>query len=133
MRVYKYMTVEIIFFISLIGIIVMIVLKSVELRSGKKSLFSRMGKPTDHVVNAAHGKVRFAVSHINKHNAVNFLQWIAYHILSVVHRLFVWVREKAHRHPHSKKVIDMVKGKVEINQNGGSSFFLKKIAEETKE
>jgi len=127
------MIVEIIFFISLLGIITMIVLKSIELRSGKKSLFFRMGAGTDHLVYGAYQKIRFVFSHINKHNAVNFLQWIAYHVLSVFHKLFMWVRDKAHRHPHSKKVIDMVKGKIEINQNGGASFFLKKIAEETKE
>jgi len=127
------MIVEIIFFISLLGIIAMIVLKSIELRSGTKSLFSRMGAGTDHIVYGAYQKIRYSFSHINKHNAVNFLQWIAYHVLSVFHKLFIWIRDKAHRHPHSKKVIDMVKGKIEVNQNGGSSFFLKKIAEETKE
>jgi queuine/archaeosine tRNA-ribosyltransferase len=127
------MIVEIIFFISLVAIIGMIFLKSAEMKSGKKSLLSRAGGTTDHFFHAAYAKVRFTLSHLNKNNGVNFLQWIAYHILSVFHKLFVYIREKAHRHPHSKKVIDMVTGKGEVNQHGGSSFYLKKIAEETKE
>jgi hypothetical protein len=127
------MIVEIIFFIALLGIILMIILKSVELRSGKKSLFSRMGASSDHFVHATYDKVRFGLSQINKNNAVKFLQWIAFHVLSFGHRIYVYLHDKAHRHPHSKKVIDMVKGKIEISQHGGSSFYLKKIAEETKE
>jgi hypothetical protein len=127
------MTSEIIFFIALIGIVGMIFLKSLEMKSGKKSLLSRMGGTTDHFVYAAYEKTRFLLSQINRSNGVKFLQWVAYHVLSVGHRIFVAVREKAHHHPHSKKVIDMVTGKVEVTRNGGSSFFLKKIAEETKE
>ena len=127
------MTAEIIFFIALLGIVIMFILKSRELKSGTKSIVSRAGSFTDHFVHAAFDKVRGALSQINKNNAIKLVQWVAYHVLSVAHRAFVYIRDKAHRHPHSKKVIDMIQGKVEVNQNGGSSFFLKEIAEETKE
>jgi hypothetical protein len=126
------MIVEIIFFISLLGIIGMIVLKSGELKGGKKSIISRMGSGVDHIVQGTYNKIRFVISQINANNVVHFIQWIAYHVLSVLHKVYMYIHDKAHRHPHSKKVIDMVKGKVEVKNNGGSSFFLKKIAEETK-
>lgn len=127
------MIVEIIFFISLLGMTFMVILKSAELRSGKKSLFSRAGSSTDHLVYAAYGKTRSGLLKINKKNIINFVQLIAYHVLSVAHKAYMYVHDKAHSHPHSKKVIDMVKGKIEVGQHGGSSFYLKQIAEETKE
>ena len=117
---------------SLIAIIFMIVAKHIEIKSGKKSILSRLGMGTDHIVQNAYNKVTFVFSHVNKNTSVHILQWIAFHTLSVLRNVYIDLREKAHRHPHSKKVIDMVTGKGEVKHTGGASFFLKKIAEETK-
>jgi hypothetical protein len=110
----------------------MIVSKRVEIKSGKKSLISRLGAGSDHVVQRTYGKVSYVFSHLNKDTSVKFLQWIAFHALSFVRNIYIKIKDKAHRHPHSKKVIDMVTGKGEVINASGASFFLKKIAEETK-
>jgi hypothetical protein len=120
------------FSIALLGIIAMIVSKHFEIKGGKKYFLSRLADTTDHVFQTAYTKTRFIISHINKRNAIAYLQWIAFHILSFFRTLYIHIREAAHRHPHSKKVIDMVTGKIDVNQNGGASFYLKQIAEEAK-
>jgi hypothetical protein len=120
------------FSIALLGIIVMIVSKHFEIKGGKKYVLSRLADRTDHVFQTAYTRTRFVISHINKGNAIASIQWLAFHILSFFRTLYLHIREAAHRHPHSKKVIDMVTGKIDVNQNGGASFYLKQIAEETK-
>lgn len=123
----------IVFLVALLGIIIMIVLKAFELRSGKKSLLSRIGEGTDHIVHAVYDNVKFCVNHINVHNLIVLMQWIAVHVLSSLRSMYIWLYHLAHRHPHSKKVIDMVRGKGEVDSNGGSSFYLKQISRETEE
>jgi hypothetical protein len=120
------------FSIALLGIIAMIVSKHFEMKGGKKYFLSRMADNTDYVFQTTYAKVRFVLSHINKRNAITLTQWIAFHVLSFFRTIYLRIREAAHRHPHSKKVIDMVTGKIDINQNGGASFYLKQIAEEAK-
>ena len=122
----------IIFSIAFVAIIVMIVSKHFEMKAGRKYFLSRMADNTDYVFQTTYTRVRFVISHINKRNAIAFVQWIAFHILSFFRSLYLHIREAAHRHPHSKKVIDMVTGKIDVNQNGGASFYLKQIAEEAK-
>jgi len=121
----------IIFSIALLGIIAMIVSKHFEIKGGKKYFLLRLADTTDYIFQTTYTKARFVISHINKRNAIAFVQWIAFHILSFFRTLYIHIREAAHRHPHSK-VIDMVTGKIDVNQNGGASFYLKQIAEEAK-
>jgi hypothetical protein len=117
------------FYISLVGILGMIGLRSFEIRSGKRPWLSRLADNTDHLVHDFFGKVTRGISYINKKSAVALIQWIAYHILSWARKVYIWAHRKAHAHPPSKKVIDMVRGKGEVKKNGGASVYLKRISE----
>lgn len=124
------MTSTISFFSSLVIIIGMIGLKSIEMRRGHKFFSTRIAEKSDHIFQAIYNGVRNAIAYINKHNAIALIQVIAYHILSWARSVYLRIQAKAHAHPHSKKVIDMVKGKGEVDKNGGASFYLKKISED---
>lgn len=117
------------FFVSLAFIITMVVIKSMEIQKGKKYFFSRLAEKTDHLFQKVYTAIKDAISYVNKHNLIALLQIIAYHILSWIRKGYLKVHAKAHAHPHSKKVIDMVKGKGEVHK-GGASFYLKRISEE---
>ncbi|MEY2664474.1 MAG: hypothetical protein RIT04_282 [Candidatus Parcubacteria bacterium] len=117
-----------VFFITLLAIVGMFVLKAIEIRTGKQSVLSKLGKSTDQHVHSAYDSVRYVLSHMNRNTAVAATQWVAVHVLSWLRAVYIKAYHIAHRHPHSKKVIDMVRGKGEVNLNGGSSFFLKQIA-----
>jgi len=116
------------FYISFVGILGMFGFKVIEIKSGKKTWISKIGEKTDHIFRNSYFFVKKCIHQINKKNAIALIQWIAYHILSWTRELYIWVRRKAHAHPPSKMVIDMVRGKGEVKKNGGVSFFLKSIS-----
>ncbi len=117
------------FYASLIGMLGMISIKAMELRSGRKSLVSRLADKTNHIVHDYYFRVKKFFSYFNRRSAVALVQWIAYHILSWGRAIYIWIYNKAHSHAPSKKVIDMVRGKGDVNRNGGSSVYLKKISD----
>jgi hypothetical protein len=121
------------FYIAMITIIGMISFKSAELKSGKKSWVSRLSDKTNHRVYYYYGSIKLFISYINRKSALALVQWIAYHILTWARNAYIWAYHKAHAHAPSKKVIDMVRGKVEVNRNGGSSFYLKSISKDNVE
>ena len=104
-----------------------------EIRSGRKSWISRIADRTNHRVHDVFDWIKKSISYINRKSAIVLIEWIAYHILSGVRKVYIWAYNKVHAHPPSKRVIDMVRGKGEVNRNGGSSIFLKKISEDDKE
>jgi hypothetical protein len=118
------------FYLSFVGILGMLGFKALELRSGKKSWISRLADLTNHIVHDYFDRIKTFISYFNRKSALALVQWIAYHILSWARSLYIWAYKKAHAHGPSKKVIDMVRGKGEVNTNGGASFYLKKISEE---
>ncbi len=115
------------FYISFIGIIGMISFKARELKTGKKSFISRLSGYTNHIIHDYYARLVGVLKYINRRSALAFVQWIAYHVLTWARNLYIWAYKKAHAHAPSKKVIDMVRGKGEINRNAGSSFYLKSI------
>lgn len=116
------------FYISFIGIIGMIGIKSRELKSGRKSFISRLSDHTNHIVHDYYARIVVFIKYINRRSALALIQWIAYHVLTWARNLYIWAYRKAHAHAPSKKVIDMVRGKGEIKRNTGSSFYLKSIS-----
>ena len=121
------MTTSIIFYLALFGLVGMIWMKYIETKRSKKYVLSRLADKTDHIVYRTYNGIRYVLSHINKHNAIALAQWGAFHVLSFVRRVYLYIHEMAHRHPHTKKVIDMVQGKGGAKPNGGTSFYLKRI------
>lgn len=117
------------FYLSLLGILGMIGFKVLEIRSGKKSWISKLADKTNHIVHRYFAHFKRLTSYINRKAALALIQWIAYHVLTWARNIYIWIYKKAHAHPPSKKVIDMVRGKGEVNRNGGSSFYLKSISE----
>lgn len=120
-------TIITIFYISIVGIIVMILLKRREVLSGRRSFISKLGEGSDHIFSALFGSVRKFISYINKHTFIALAQWIAFHILVHIRKVYVEIKHLWIKNTHTKKVLDMVRGKGEVNNNG-ASFYLRRIA-----
>ncbi len=116
------------FYISFLGIVGMIAFKVSEIKTGKRSFISKIADKNNHKVREYHSTLKRYISYINRRSALALIQWIAYHILTWARNAYIWAYKKAHAHAPSKKVIDMVRGRGEINRNGGSSFYLKSIS-----
>lgn len=108
----------------------MISLKSFEIKSGKKYLIFKIAEKADDFVKGIYSNVIKLISYINKKSAIALIQWIAYYILSWARSIYIWAHKKAHAHPPSRRVIDMVRGRGEINKNGNTSFYLRRIAQD---
>src|ERR1035437_2131326 len=120
-----------IFYLSFVVMIFMLSMKRLELVSGKKYFLTNLADKNDHIFEKLHNDIRIVVSYFNKHTFIAFLQWIAAGILSWLRNLYIKLFHIARKYPHSKKVIDMVQGKGKVNANGGASFFLKKISDDS--
>ena len=118
------------FYVSFAAIVGMISAKFFQLESGKENLLNKLSNKTDTTFRTANRKVRAFLSYFNRKSALALVQYIAYHILSVVRKSYHWIYNKAHAHPPSKKVIDMVRRKGEVEVRGGASFYLKQISED---
>jgi len=121
----------VIFYLALVCMIAMLFIKRAELATGKRYFISNLANKNDHVFEKIHNDIRTAISYFNKHTFIAFLQWVAAGFLLWLRNLYIKLFHIARKYPHSKKVIDMVQGRGEANGNGGASFFLKKISDDS--
>lgn len=132
------LTVTTIFYLSLIAMAFMLALKSKEIKTGNQSFLSRLCTKADRFFDIAYAKYKFAASHVNRHTLIGVVQLGAFHILSMGRSAYLFLYRLAHRNPHAKMVIDMVRGRGTMfieNEYGemrsnAASFFLKRISED---
>lgn len=116
------------FYVSLIGVILMLLLKRHELKSGKATVVSRFGRGTDKIFGAVFSKIKLFHSYFNRKNLVAMAQWLAFHVLLRVRKVYVEIKHRFISNPHGKKLIDAVRGRGEVH-NHGASFYLRRISE----
>ena len=109
----------------------MLLLKRRELATGHQGLISRFGRGTDHFFSAFFGAIRNGASYINRHTFIALAQWLAFHVLVHIRRVYVEIKHRALMNIHSKKVVDMVRGKGELKRHG-ASFYLKRLSDDKK-
>jgi hypothetical protein len=119
-------TAIIIFYISLLGIVALLLLKKREFTTGHASFVSKLGFGIDHIIVAVYHKFRQGISYLNKHTFIALAQWVAFHILRHIRKVYVELKHIALQNIHTRKVIYMLRGKTDINK-GGASFYLRRI------
>ena len=109
----------------------MILLKRREVLTGHESIVSRLGEGSDHIFAAFFGGIRRGISYINKHTFIALAQWVAFHVLVHVRKVYVEIKHLWLKNTHTRKVLDMVRGKGEVKKHG-ASFYLRRISGEEK-
>lgn len=112
----------VIFYISLIAIALMIYMKHVEISAGKQSLIAKIGSDIDHIFEKFEYIIRDLKKKINRRSMIVILQWIGFYLLYPLRKIYVEMKHRALNNPHSKKVIDAVRGKGEIRKVGVSAY-----------
>lgn len=120
-------TLVILFYVAFIGIVIMVLLKRREVKTGLPSIVSRLGKGSDQFFHTTWNVARKGVSYFNRHTFIMIAQWLAYHVLLRTRNVYVEVKHRALSNPHGKKVIDAVRGKGEVKDHG-ASFYLRRIS-----
>ncbi len=117
------------FYGSFLFIIFMLLLKRHELKTGRPTIVSRLGRGSDHIFHAIFNAVGGAFSYINKHTFIAVAQWVAFHILVHIRNVYVELKHRTLSNPHGKKIIDAVRGRGEVRKEG-ASFYLRRISSE---
>jgi len=117
-----------IFYLSLCGITVMLILKRYESKSGKPTVISRLGRGSDLFFHSIFDAIKRFFSYLNKHTFIALSHWVAFHILVHIRKVYVAIKDKFISHPQGKKMIDAVRGRGEV-KNHGASFYLRRISD----
>jgi preprotein translocase subunit SecG len=120
-------TLIIVFYISLLGIIGMILYKRHEVKTGKPTMVSRLGRGSDHTFQSVFGAAKKSLSYLNRHTFIALAHWIAFHILVRIRTFYVELKHRFISHPQGKKMIDAVRGRGEVKDHG-ASFYLRRIS-----
>lgn len=116
------------FYVSLIGIITMILLKRHEIDKNKTSLTSRFAKSLEHTLGQTFDRIQSIFRMLNKKTLIALVQFITFHVLYRIRKVYVEIKHRTLRNPHGKKMIDAVRGRGEV-KNHGASFFLRRISD----
>lgn len=122
-------TLIVLFYISIIGIVIMILLKRREVHSGSKSMVAKFGSRTDDFFHKIFSSIQRFISYINKHTFIALAQWVFFHILLRIRKIYVEIKHIFMQNPHGKRMIDAVRGRGEV-RNHGASFYLKRISQD---
>ncbi len=117
------------FYISIIGIALMILLKRREVYSGHQSIVSKIGSGSDHFFHGIFSKMHQFISYINKHTFIALAQWVAFHVLLRIRKVYVEIKHHLLNNPHGKRMIDAVRGRGEVRSHG-ASFYLRRISQD---
>jgi len=120
-------TLIIIFYVSLVAMVAMLLLKRREVLTGRPSIVSKIGAGTDHIFQASFAAVGHGLSYFNRHTFKALAQIAAFHALKFVRRIYVEIKDRFISHPQGKKLIDAVRGRGEVSDTG-ASFYLRRIA-----
>ena len=116
------------FYAALVAMAVMVVSKRHEVKTGKPSVLSRLGRGSDHFFQVIFTAVGQTISYINKHTFIALAQWLAIHVLKYVRGWYVELKHKFISTPQGKKMMDAVRGRGQVKDHG-ASFYLRRIGE----
>lgn len=114
-----------IFYISLVGIIAMILLKRRELKTSNSSTDDNA---VEQALSKFFAKVQYSIKLLNKRTFVALVQFITFHVLFRIRKIYVEIKHRTLLNPHGKKMIDAVRGRGEV-KNHGASFYLRRISD----
>lgn len=118
----------IIFYVSLLAIITMIVLKRREIVALKNNPISKLSSQADPFFDKQYSHIRKFISYINRNTFIAITQWIVYHVLLHIRKVYVEIKHQALQNPHTRNMIYAVRGKGEVKKHG-ASFYLRRIGE----
>ncbi len=121
-------TLVIIFYTSFAGIILMLLLKRHEARTGRPTIVSRLGRGSDRFFHGVFDGIGRFFSYLNRHTFTALGNWIVFHVLVRIRKIYVALKARFLAHPHGKKMIDAIRGRGEVRDHG-ASFYLRRIAD----
>ncbi len=118
-----------IFYVSILAMLAMVLLKRHEVMTGKESIVSRVGADSDHVFTAVFSTVKQGAAYVNRRNFILLMHVVAFHLLRAVRSVYVELKAQTLATQTGKRLIDAVRGRGDIKSTG-ASFYLRRISAE---
>lgn len=115
------------FYISLVGIITMVLIKRKELDKNTSSS-SDLAVKIERFLASFYSNIKQGFGYCNKKTVIALGQYITFHVLFNIRKVYVELKHRTLLNPHGKRMIDAVRGRGEI-KNHGASFYLRRISE----
>lgn len=119
------------FYLSLLGMAAMLVLKWREIKTGRPSPVSRLGAGSDGFFAAAYVRVERGFSALNRRSLSAAAHLAAYHVLRLARGIYVELKHRFISTPRGRRLMDAVRGRGEVSGHG-ASFYLRHIAETSR-
>ncbi len=116
-----------IFYISLMGIIAMILLKKAEMKNGDDYFTSKIESTVELALSKVYSKILDIIKLFNRRTFIALAQYITYHLLFRIRKIYVEIKYRTLQNPHGKRMIDAIRGRGEV-KNHGASFYLRRIS-----
>ena len=117
-----------IFYISLLGIISMILIKRAEMKNGDLSIADKLESSVEVVLGKIYTKVSDYYKMLNRRTFIALAQFLTFHILLRIRNVYVELKHQTLQNPHGKRMIDAIRGRGEV-KNHGASFYLRRISD----
>lgn len=116
-----------VFYISLMGIISMILLKKAEMKNGEDYLSEKIDSTVEQVLSRTYAKIVSTARLFNRRTFIALAQYLTYHLLFRIRKVYVEIKYRTLQNPHGKRMIDAIRGRGEV-KNHGASFYLRRIS-----
>jgi hypothetical protein len=103
----------------------MILLKRRELKNNHSSTSDNAIEKT---LSKLFGHIQYSIKLLNKKTFAALVQYITFHILFRIRKVYVEIKHRTLLNPHGKRMIDAVRGRGEV-KNHGASFYLRRISD----
>lgn len=117
-----------IFYISLLGIISMILIKRAEMKNGDISLADKIESSVEVTLSKVYARILVFFKLFNRHTFVALAQFMTFHVLLRIRNIYVEIKHRTLQNPHGKRMIDAIRGRGEV-KNHGASFYLRRISD----
>lgn len=106
----------------------MILIKRNELKKNTSSPSSPTVVSIEQTLSKTFTQIRRSGRFFNKHTIIVLIQFLTFHILFRIRKIYVELKHRVLQNPHGKKMLDAVRGRGEI-KNHGASFYLRRISD----
>jgi hypothetical protein len=109
------------------GIIAMILLKKAEMKNGDDYFAEKIESTVELALTKIYSKIVYALRLVNRRTFIALAQYITYHLLFRIRKIYVEIKYRTLQNPHGKRMIDAIRGRGEV-KNHGASFYLRRIS-----
>lgn len=110
-----------------IGAIGMLFIKSLEINSGKGMVLAKISEKTNHIAHSVKDGIILTLKKVNGRSLFNVIVRVVHLFVVMFEKVEIWIREQVMKNNHSRRLVEAVKGKYNLEKKKEASPFFKNI------